>query len=97
MGNMGAWRAWKFTDDSGVRVCPMCGNFEDEFHILRGSENLESWRNQMFPESFLHSRRGGLACWELMVNPDNWLKLHRQISGQSTENSNLALRLTGNN
>ena len=25
---LGAWRALKFTDDSWVRVCPMCGNFE---------------------------------------------------------------------
>ena len=38
---LGAWRALKFTDDSGVRICPMCGNFEDEFHILGGCENLE--------------------------------------------------------
>ena len=33
---LGAWRALKVTDDSGMRVCPMCGNFEDEFHILGG-------------------------------------------------------------
>ena len=26
----------KFTDDSGMRVCSMCGNFDDEFHILGG-------------------------------------------------------------
>ena len=31
---LGAWRALKFTDGSGVTLCPMCGNFEDEFHIL---------------------------------------------------------------
>ena len=48
---LGAWRALKFTDDSGVRVCPMCGNFEDEFYIL--------------PESFLNSGRDSLAFWEL--------------------------------
>ena len=33
---LGVWRALKLTDDSGVRVCPMCGNFEVEFHILGG-------------------------------------------------------------
>ena len=74
---LGAWRALKFTDDSGMRVCPMCGNFEDEFHILGGCENLESLRNQMLPESFLNSGRGSFAFWELMVNKDNWLKVGR--------------------
>ena len=44
----GAWRALKFTDDSGVRVCPMCGNFEGKFHIQGGYENLECWRNEIF-------------------------------------------------
>ena len=72
---LGAWRALKFTDVSGVRVCSICGNFEDEFHILGGCENLEWWRNQTLPESFLNSGRGSLACWELMVNPDNWLNI----------------------
>ena len=43
----------------------------------------------MLPESFLNSGRGSLACWELMVNPE--LAKSRQISGQSTENLNLAL------
>ena len=75
---MGAWRAFKFTDDSGVIVCPMGGNFNDEFHILGGGcGNLECWRNQILPESFLNSGRGSLACWELMVNPDNWLNVGR--------------------
>ena len=42
---------------------------------IAGCENLESWRNHMLPESFLNSGRGSLACWEMMVNPDNWLKV----------------------
>ena len=74
---MGEWRALKFIGESGVIVFPMCGNFEDEFHILGGCENLESWRNQILPEEFLNSGRGSLACCELMVNPDNWLKVGR--------------------
>ena len=31
-----ALRTLKYIDDCGVRLCPMCGNFEDEFHILGG-------------------------------------------------------------
>ena len=70
---LGAWRALKFTDDSGVWVCPMCRNFEDEFHILGSCKNLECWRNSILPESFLNSERGNLECRKLMVNPDDWL------------------------
>ena len=84
---LGAWRALKFTDDSEVRVCSMCGNFEDEFHILRGCENLECWRNNILPESFLNSGRGNLACWELMVIPDNWLNIGTVLDNQSINQS----------
>ena len=31
---LGARIALKFTNDSGVRVCPRCGNFEGEFHMF---------------------------------------------------------------
>ena len=31
----------------------------------------------MLPELFLNTGRGSLACWKLMVIPDNWLKVGR--------------------
>ena len=72
---LGAWRALKFTDGSGMRVCPMCGNFENEFHILGGLWKFRNLEESYVARSFLNSGRGSLACWELMVNPDNWLKV----------------------
>ena len=57
--------------------CAAIYSLEVEFHILVSCENLECWRNQILPEWLLNSGRGNLACWVLMVNPDNWLNVRR--------------------
>ncbi|KAJ9591704.1 hypothetical protein L9F63_001732 [Diploptera punctata] len=72
---LGAWKFVNISDDHDMRICPMCGNFEDEIHILGKCNDLEYWRRQLLPERFLNSNRERLACYELLVNPENWINL----------------------
>ena len=52
---LGAWRMLKFTDDSGVRVYPMCGNQILPESILNlGRCNLACWELMVNPGNLLN-------------------------------------------